>query len=97
VVAVWKRGGKALEWAMKWEEALKNKRFEIESLSEQFQDEAFSSKFFYHIRERFELLNKEPKILSQDDECALLATDYMNSGVNETRISKAFVKTVPTE
>ncbi|MEN8215699.1 MAG: type III-B CRISPR-associated protein Cas10/Cmr2 [Pseudomonadota bacterium] len=87
-VRVWKRSGKALEWAMKWEGALKNNRFQIESLSEQFQDEAFSNKFFYHIREHFELLNKEPKILSPDDECALLATDYMNSGVNDTRIKE---------
>ncbi|MEK8021452.1 MAG: type III-B CRISPR-associated protein Cas10/Cmr2 [Candidatus Parabeggiatoa sp.] len=98
-VRVWKRGGKALEWAMKWDDALtwdetlKCQQFEIKRISKQFQDQeggeaAFSNRFFYHIRERFELLNGEDHILSSDEECTLLATDYLNSGVNKTRIKE---------
>jgi CRISPR-associated protein Cmr2 len=93
-VRVWKRGGMALEWAMKWEKALDgNNELVIEKLVRQFQvlegdGTAFSSKFFYNIRERFELFNDDAKKLSDENECALLAVDYMNSGVNDTRIKE---------
>ncbi|EDN72694.1 conserved hypothetical protein [Beggiatoa sp. SS] len=40
------------------------------------------------IEESFELLNGEDHILSSDEECTLLATDYLNPRVNETRIKE---------
>lgn len=93
-VRVWKRGGMALEWAMPWMDALdENNELVIEKLVRQFQalegdGTAFSSKFFYNIRERFELFNDEGKIFGEDEECALLAVDYMNSGVNDRRVKE---------
>jgi CRISPR-associated protein Cmr2 len=98
-VRVWKPGGKAIEWTMKWDEALdkQNNQFVLETLSQQFKDESgneatFSSKFFYKIRQHFELFNdepkNEPKILTKEDECALLAADYLASGVNDSRIKE---------
>ena len=93
-VRVWKRGGMALEWAMRWEKALDdNNELIINKLVEQFQsksdDEAnFSSKFFYGIREHFDLFDDKAKVFSEDDECALLAVDYVNSGVNEMRVKE---------
>lgn len=92
-VRVWKPGGKAMEWASKWNKAVNNQnQFIIEQLAQQFQDKqgneaAFSSKFFYKIRERFELF-QGANIFTEDDECALLATDYLASGVNDTRIKE---------
>jgi CRISPR-associated protein Cmr2 len=59
-VRVWKPGGKSLEWAMPWKKALQNDSLIIEQLAEKFRDDEgkdFSSKFFYRIRERFDLLN----------------------------------------
>jgi CRISPR-associated protein Cmr2 len=89
-VRVWKRSGQVLEWAMKRDSALISGQFEIERIVKQFQDNkgeaAFSNRFFYHIRERFELLNGEGDILNEDEQCTLLASDYLNSGVNDTRI-----------
>lgn len=96
-VRVWKPGGKALEWAMPWEKALDSAgQLEIERIAAQFAgDEAeFSSKFFYKIRERFEFLNpkstqsglpEEPAIFSESQTQALLAVDYLASGVNAGR------------
>jgi len=93
-VRVWKRGGKALEWAMPWKIALdKNNQVILEKLKQQFLDKdnieaAFSSKFFYKIRERFELLNpaqQEQEVISENDAKTLLAVDYLASGVNEMK------------
>jgi CRISPR-associated protein Cmr2 len=79
----------------------------IEQLAEQFAgDESaaqgkdadrFSSKFFYKIRERFDLLNpqrskpghrEEAAIFKDDDALSLLAVDYLASGINEGRKPK---------
>ncbi|TGO03159.1 hypothetical protein PN36_11705 [Candidatus Thiomargarita nelsonii] len=91
-VRVWKPGGKAAEWAMPWKQALDDDgRLVIEKVAEAFRNEKkkdFSRKFFYRIRERFDLLNppKEGKaILDQAQACHLLAADYMASGVDKKR------------
>lgn len=69
-VRVWKPGGKALEWAMRWDQACDTstgaKRLVVERLSKAFKEDLlrdddpqgqFSNKFFYKIRERLELFN----------------------------------------
>lgn len=92
-VRVWKGSGKALEWAMPFECALKESKFEIERIANEFRDKKneqkeadFSSKFFYKIREHFDILNPqkegEDRLLSDGDAIQLLAADYLNSGVN---------------
>lgn len=66
---VWKPGGLQIEWAMPWSEALDKSdpnKVVIESLADDFRtssdvsesaQEQFASKFFYRIRERFDVLN----------------------------------------
>lgn len=64
---VWKPGGLAVEWAMPWEYALRYGGVEIERLAKEFQRPAapetgddkdrFAAKFFFKIRQRFDLLN----------------------------------------
>ncbi len=106
-VRVWKPGGRTLEWAMpwEWEWALdRDGQLAIAQLAARFADDEaaagrkdadrFSSKFFYKIRERFDLLNpprarpgheEEAAIFKDDDALALLAVDYLASGINEGR------------
>ena len=104
-VRVWKPGGRTLEWAMPWERALdRDEQLAIAQLAARFADDEaaargkdadrFSSKFFYNIRERFDLLNpprarpgreEEAAIFKDDDALALLAVDYLASGINEGR------------
>jgi len=98
-VRVWKQGGKAAEWAMPWKPALDdNGRLVIEKVADAFRDEEkkdFSRKFFYRIRERFDLLNppKEGEaILNRAQACNLLAADYMASGVNNDKRKMSFAK-----
>lgn len=88
---VWKPGGKALEWGMPWEVAVADNRVEIDRLAEEFRRREFkeegagmmSSKFFFRIRERFEILNpaggKQP-ILDPDQAINLMAMELLNSG-----------------
>lgn len=96
-VRVWKPGGKALEWAMPWTKAMSDGRLILADLAAAFREEQkerpqFSSKFFYKIEERFEVLNPGPKekesLLSEDQACRLLAVDYLASGINEGRQPK---------
>lgn len=66
---VWKPGGLQIEWAMPWSIALDNNdsgKVIIESLADSFRASSgdsvaghsqFASKFFYRIRERFDVLN----------------------------------------
>ncbi len=61
-VRVQKPGGLTLQWSQPWDIALNKKGVVIDQLAEQFRkeqtdDALFSSKFFYKIRERFDLLN----------------------------------------
>ncbi len=72
---VWKPGGMTVEWAQPWQIALEDCNVVVERLAADFQknDQSegkqghFSSKFFYRIRERFDLLNpgkdKEKELL----------------------------------
>lgn len=79
---VWKPGGLQIEWAMPWSEALDKSdpnKVVIESLADDFRTstdgaesakEQFASKFFYRIRERFDVLNplkdKDGKTVKND-------------------------------
>ncbi|WP_295584909.1 type III-B CRISPR-associated protein Cas10/Cmr2 [uncultured Lamprocystis sp.] len=110
-VRVWKPGGLALQWAQPWECACSQEspnQLVIEQLAADFaevnakrgtqtEQTAFSSKFFYKIRERFALLNPptaapdQPAatpVFTDSDALALLAVDYLASGVNEGREKK---------
>ena len=103
-VRVWKPGGQALEWAMPWERAFAaDRQIKIAQLATQFSgnNTEFSSKFFYRIRERFDLLNpprpkpgqtQEEAIFNKDDALSLLAVDYLASGINEGRRDKLKIK-----
>jgi CRISPR-associated protein Cmr2 len=58
---VWKPGGLTLEWAIPWEVVLENGRVDIQRLADEFQKQeldakSFTNKFFFKIRERFDLL-----------------------------------------
>lgn len=78
----------------------------IEQLAAQFaRDDAavkdkeadrFSSKFFYKIREHFDLLNPaqaaETAIFNKQEALSLLAVDYLASGINEGRRDKLKIK-----
>ena len=93
---VWKPGGLALEWAMPWECAISQGRVIIDKLAEDFrrgmagEDDDLASKFFYRIRERFEMLNPHIKggepILEEGDALDLMAMEYLNSGKVETKL-----------
>jgi CRISPR-associated protein Cmr2 len=98
-VRVWKPGGKAIEWAMPWEIALEDdpaqelakRRLAIqvaaEDLGEDDTDGQLSSRFFYRIRERFDLLNPKDRrtkpVFPPDGEEALhlMAAEYLSSGL----------------
>lgn len=96
---VWKPGGMTVEWAQPWEIALKECNVVIELLAAAFQknqkaekaegeQSRFSGKFFYRIRERFNLLNPAkdksgnilPRILDDEQAVSLMAMEYLNSG-----------------
>jgi CRISPR-associated protein Cmr2 len=88
-IRVWKPGGLQLQWSQPWGIALSNERTFIEELVEAFQyadkdDEQFSSKFLYKIRERFDLLNpvddSSSKVLDNEQAISLMAMEYLNSG-----------------
>lgn len=101
---VWKPGGMALEWAQPWEIAFKDCSIVIELLAKEFQKNQkveeskgeagrFAGKFFYRIRERFDLLNPHkdkngtllPSILDDDQATLLMAMEYLNSGSSSAK------------
>ena len=96
-IRVWKPGGLQLEWAQPWKIALipQTNQTYLEKIAESFQtigenDDQFSNKFFYKIRERFAMLNPEKgsqqaPVLSDDDALALLAMEYLNSGKSDLK------------
>ncbi|OQX15232.1 MAG: type III-B CRISPR-associated protein Cas10/Cmr2 [Thiothrix lacustris] len=96
-IRVWKPGGLQLEWAQPWEIALipQTNQTYLEKIAESFQtigknDDQFSNKFFYKIRERFAMLNpeqgsKQEQVLNNDDALALLAMEYLNSGKSDMK------------
>ncbi len=98
---IWKPGGLQMEWGMPWELALDDEnRVYLDMIAEQFragkddsnnEREQFASKFFFRIRERFELLNptdvgEDPIFDVRDGEgfdkaVSLMAMEYLNSGM----------------
>lgn len=96
-IRVWKPGGLQLEWAQPWEIALipQTNQTYLEKIAESFQtigknDDQFSNKFFYKIRERFAMLNPEKgsqqaSVLSDDNALAVLAMEYLNSGKSDMK------------
>lgn len=94
-IRVWKPGGMQVEWAQPWAVALNahTGKTYLEAIVETFQNikedqEQFSNKFFYKIRERFALLNPDKttgqsSILSNDQASSLMAMEYLNSGKSD--------------
>ena len=91
-VRVWKQSGMALEWAQPWEIVIQNGEIQIDKIAKDFvkNDEAvgngnFSNKFFFKIRERFDLLNPakegDDAILNGKEAIELLAVDYKHAPV----------------
>ena len=88
---VWKPGGLAVEWAMPWEHAITGGTVAIDQLACQFRDGMkkedgdMANKFFYRIRERFDLLNPSNegglRVLNDEQALDLLAMEYLNSGL----------------
>lgn len=99
-IRVWKRGGLQLEWSQPWRIAVNAEtgKTYLEEMAECFQkankdDNQFSNKFFYKIRERFDLLNpditkKQEHILNDDDARSLMAMEYLNSGKSDLNTLK---------
>lgn len=90
-VRVWKPGGQHLEWAMPWQKAMKDGQVSIQNLANDFQKDQqetpFSNSFFFHVEERFAMLNKNADadhfVFDQATMVQLIAADYLNSGVNQ--------------
>ncbi len=88
-VRVYKGSGLALECAKTWNKALNDAKtaLKIDEIIEQFSPEnnyiQFSSKFFYKIRERFELLygkdNKQENPLTEEQAVKFMAMEYLQS------------------
>jgi CRISPR-associated protein Cmr2 len=87
---VWKRGGPILTWALPWEKVLATQDGISLTLVDEtkrcFQNDRddprqFSSKFFYKVRDLFDLLEAEGTTsgLSEDEETAFLAAEYLGS------------------
>lgn len=93
-IRVWKPGGLQMEWAQPWEIALNphTGKTYLEEIAASFQNlkddqQQFSSKFFYKIQERFDLLNPiknkegqyEKSVLNRQQAIDLMAMEYLNS------------------
>jgi CRISPR-associated protein Cmr2 len=106
-VRVWKTGRMTLEWAQPWKVALDDKgQVLIEEMARAFNERdtemghvgAFSNKFFFKIRERFDLLNPTKpgavRVLSDEESVDLLAVDYVNSANNRKQVDMAIARSV---
>lgn len=108
-VRIWKPGAMVAQWAQPWEIALDSQnRLVLAELAEKFsQQEAsegettghqFSNKFFFKIRERFELLNPNGKaaepVLSAEEAVDVLAVDYLHSAKNRDHLDMAQAKEI---
>lgn len=94
-VRVWKPGGQHLQWAMPWAKAIENGQVIIDRLAIDFQrdeqETPFSNSFFFHVEERFAMLNDgENQDFNEDDMVSLIAADYLNSGVNRVKPEQKF-------
>ena len=96
-VRVWKTGRMTLQWAQPWEVALDtNGELQVAVRGQAFfgqepdlgasRTDRQSNKFFFKIRERFDLLNPAKEgagaVLSEEEALDLLAVDYVNSANN---------------
>ena len=100
-VRVWKPGGMVLQWAQPWEIALQGGKLQVEEIARRFaSDESvdpdvgegrFSSRFFFKIAERFDLLNPANEavspVLTKEEAVDLLAVDYLNSAEHRVAMS----------
>jgi len=94
-IRVWKPGGQHLEWAMPWQKALDAQGdVIIDSLAKDFQKDQqetrFSNSFFFHVEERFVMLNDNADAhkdfpFGEGIMIDLIAADYLNSGVNQVK------------
>jgi len=91
-VRVWKPGGQHLEWSMPWKKAIDECTGEvkIDRLAREFQKDRqetpFSSRFFFHVEERFALLNDgNANPFTAEEMTDLIAADYLTSGVNQVK------------
>lgn len=89
---VWKPGGKALQWAMPWAKAIDQDQVILQRIADQFrrrdQQTPFANRFFYRIRERLESFapaEDQPGGLNEHQASALMAAEYLASGVNQAR------------
>ena len=92
-VRVWKPGGCNLQWAQPWRVAVEDDALVLNRLKNQLNERAYSNAFLYRIRERFAMLNPDSRqrtaALSEDDEVAILAADYLSSGQREQDATSA--------
>lgn len=77
---VWKRGGPVLTWSQPW--SVIDDGLLITSVQKAFTDDTdkpdrFSSKFFYKLRDLFELVNTEEFIAHNEDIKDLLVAEYL--------------------
>jgi CRISPR-associated protein Cmr2 len=98
-VRVWKTGRMTLQWAQPWEIALVEGKVQVQEIAQAFTESddrgghegSLSNKFFFKIRERFDLLNPgaagDAKVLSDEEAIDLLAVDYVNSADNRERVN----------
>ena len=107
-VRVWKPGGMALQWAQPWAVALQDGQLVVEQIARHFasqdslgapgDDVHFSSKFFFKIVERFELLNpqdgKGAAVLTAEEAIDLLAVDFWHSADTREKVTLEHARTV---
>lgn len=89
---VWKGGGCALTWSMPWACAISADGTQVitQQLATAFQtggNDPMANRFFYRIRERFDLLNPvadgDTPVLNEQQRLRLMAMEYLQSGLLE--------------
>ncbi len=99
-IRAWKPGGLQQEWAQPWEIALNPDTgiTYLEEIATDFNnqdDDSFSSKFLFKIRERFNTLNpideKKDQLLDEELAKSLMVMEYLNSN-NNKKLSMADAK-----
>ena len=98
-VRIWKPGGMAAEWTMPWESALDStgSTVRVDRLAGDFRTRegealGMSSKFFYGIREHFDMLTPrdgKDGLLNDNLALELLSMQFLNSGFNRGKWNRA--------
>ena len=94
-VAVLTGSGRTVQWVSTWQEETSRKSVPeiLEDLSKAFVDKRFSSKFFYNVRERFDLLTDKDKRLIEGldgtNALRLLTAEYQKSREQKVDEQKA--------